>query len=124
KTTTTSLHRLLGQAAHEHDAEAVTPVGGAYEEILEIQRRLGAPGGISKEVESEPRHFFPLAGEEDVKARMIAEAVAQKIGWRRGDVAGSAFVLGQLANEREDLVDIGCGGRADGQRGCHAVPTL
>ena len=47
----------------------------------------------------------------------LAEQVRLEQGWRGDGFVSELFVLGQTADEREDLRDVGAGGRAQGDGG-------
>ena len=75
---------------------------------------VGSPGGVVVEVEGEACGFFVDVGDEAVEAGGGAEAVAEEVGFGGQDGFGFQLVGGQVADELEDLRDVGGDGWADG----------
>ena len=76
---------------------------------------VAAPGGVVVEVEGEAGGLLSDFGDEAVEAWGGAEAVAEEVGFGGEDGFGFALVGGEVADECEDLGDVGGGGWADGE---------
>ncbi len=75
---------------------------------------VSAPGGVAGEVEGEAYGLVVQLGDDRFEAGSGAEAVAEEVGFGGEDCVGFALVDGQLADEGEDLGDVGGFGGADG----------
>jgi hypothetical protein len=104
-----------GDADEEGFADSLPAMLGADVEVFEIDSGVAAPGGVVVEVEGEAGGggsvVFGEVGDDAVEAFGFAEAVAKEIGLGGEDGVGLALVGGEVADEGEDLGDVGgCGG--------------
>src|SRR5206468_254802 len=96
-------------------------------EILEVDAGVAAPGGIVVEVEGEAGGCSGVGvrqfGDDAVEAFGEPEAVAEKVGFGGVDGVGFALVGGEVADEGEDLRDVGWGGGAE-VKGVHGLRQI
>ena len=110
-----------GDAGEQRFADSLAAVLGADEEVFDVDAGVAAPGGVVVEVEGEAGGDVVAGllqvGDEAVEAWGGAEAVAEEVGFGGVDGVGFALVGGEVADEGEDLGDVGGGGGADGEHG-------
>ncbi len=100
-----------GYAGEEGFANSLPAVLGADVEVFDVDAGVAAPGGVVVEVESEAGGDgcagIGQLGDEAVEAFGGAEAVAEEVGFGGVDGVGFALVGGEVADEGEDLGDVG-----------------
>ena len=113
-----------GYAGEEGFADSLAAVLGADVEVFDVDAGVAAPGGVVVEVESEAYGQVVSCrlqvagwrlrqlGDEAVEAFCGAEAVAEEVGFGGVDGVGFALVGGEVADEGEDLGDVGWRGGA------------
>jgi hypothetical protein len=103
-------------AGEEGFADSLPAMFGTDVEIFEVDACVAAPGGVVVEVEGKAGGrrgvCFRQLGDDAVEAFGFAEAVAEEIGFGGVDGVGFAFVGGEVADEGEDLRDVGGSGGA------------
>ena len=96
-----------GEAAEEGFGDASAAELGADEEVFEVDACVTAPSGVEGEVEGEGGGFgysvFGPLGDEALKDRARAEAVAEEVGFGGYYGVGLALVGSEVADEGEDL---------------------
>lgn len=102
-----------GEAAEEGFGDAFATELGADEEVFEMDASVAAPGGIEGEVEGEGGGLVVPLGDEAGEDFLRAETVAEEVGFGGDDGVRLALVGGEVADEGEDLGDVGGGGGAD-----------
>ena len=99
----------------ESFADSLPSLGWADVEVFDVDAVMAAPGGVVVEVEGEADWLVFDVGYEAVEAGSGAEAVAEEVGLGGEDGFGFALVGGEVADELQDLGDVGGSGWADGQ---------
>ena len=106
-----------GDVREQRFADSLPAVFGANEEIFNVDAGVAAPGGVVVEVEGETdgddRAALLELGDDAIEAFGFAEAVAEKIGLRGVDGVGLALVLREVANELQNLRNVGGRGGAE-----------
>src|SRR6202044_2456795 len=97
--------------------DSLASVLRGHVEVFEVDARVTAPGGVVVEVEGEAGRSggacFRYVGDDAVEAFGGAEAVAEQVGFGGEDGVGLALVGGEVADEGEDLGDVGGGSGAE-----------
>jgi hypothetical protein len=106
-----------GEVGEKGFADSLPSLGRGDVEVFEANAVVAEPGGVAGEVETEAGRYglavlFEL-GDDAMEAGGGAEAVAEQVGLGGEDGLGFALVDGQLADEAEDLGDVGRVGGAD-----------
>jgi len=112
-----------GDAGEESFADSLAAMLGSDVDVFKVDAGVAAPGGVVVEVEGEACGDGCVSvgqvGDEAVEALGFAEAVAEEVGFGGVDGVGFALVGGEVADEGEDLRDVGRGGGAEGEGGLH-----
>ena len=99
-----------GDVGEERFADSLPAMFGADVEVFEVDASVAAPCGVAVEVESETCGGAVDFGDDAVEAPGGAEAIAEEVGFGGKDGVGFALVGGEVADEGEDLGDVGgCG---------------
>src|SRR5882757_4736261 len=109
-----------GDARKQRFANALAAKDRTDEEVFEIDARVASPGGVAVEVEGKACGCAVVLGHEAMETAGLGEAVAVKVGLGGEDGVGLALILGQLADEGENLGDVVRSGGADIEFG-HAL---
>ncbi len=106
-----------GEFGEQGFADALAAVLGGDVEVFQPNAVVAEPGGVAGEVESEAGGLAAKLCDEAGEAWLWAEAVAEEVGFGGYDGVGFALVEGQLADEAEDVGDVGGRGGTDRQHG-------
>ena len=97
------LRGARGYPRQQSFADAQPTEVGQHEEIFQVDAGAPPPGGVVVEVERKAGGFAVLGfGDQALEARVLAEAVAQQVGFGGFDRVGLPLISGESADQSRE----------------------
>jgi hypothetical protein len=112
-----ALRGASGDFRQQGFADALPAVAGQHKQILQVNAGAAPPGGVVVEVERKARRFrlfaIPVFRDQALKARVLAEAVTQQVGFGGFDCVGLPLIGGESADKVENQRNVSGSSSAD-----------